>query len=356
MDMRLGRRSVPALAVVAGLVAALGLTGCGHGNGSDPQPTVGLVVQNTEVGFAKEWSAGFRAGAQIAGGVRATVTGPPTDDGAMEVDLFRQLTGSAKGGVAVAPLAPELLAGPESQAVNEGVPVVAVSTPPAPGSGVRLLVGNDSYQLGELLADELLRRLPPHSTGKVVLGNVAPGLAGQDARAKGIRDRLTEKMPGLRVTGPFDTQKEQAANLSAWRVLVTANPDAVAFLGTGDLDAISLASIRASTRGTWLAAAYSVDMQALQAVRDGQLFAVVSPDHFLTAAIAGWLLAEQAKGARALPQGWYAQPGLLVTSANVDQIIWRESSEANKLAWFRPQLDRATSDLAPFLRPLEQVR
>lgn len=167
---------------------------------------------------------------------------------------------------------------------------------------------------------------------------------------------FAQRLPNVRVMGPFDTQLDPPANLSAWQVLVAANPDAVAFLGTGDLDAINLASIRTSTGGTWLAAGYSVDRRALQAVKDGQLFAVVSPDHFLTAALAGWLLAQHAKGAAPLPEGWYAQPGLLVTSANVDQISQRESSDANKLAWFKPQLDRATANLAPYLRPLNQVR
>ncbi|GDY30269.1 sugar ABC transporter substrate-binding protein [Gandjariella thermophila] len=349
-------RPLLAVAWSIALVAGAGLTGCSGPATPAARPTIGLVVQNTEVGFAKQWSAGFRAGAQLAGGVDATVTGPPTDDGAMEVDLFRRLTGTAKAGVAVAPLTPELLAGSEADAVDSGIPVVAVSTPPAPGSGVKLLIGNDSYALGEQLADELIRRLPPNATGKVILGNVAPGLAGQDARARGMRDRLTQRMPNLRVMGPFDTQKARAANLSAWQLLVTANPDAVAFLGTGDLDAVNLASIRASTGGTWLAAGYSVDPEALRAVKDGRLFAVVSPDHFLTAAIAGWLLAEHARTGRPLPEGWYAQPGLVVTSANVDEISWRESSDANRLAWFRPQLDRATAGLAAFLRPLDQVR
>jgi ribose transport system substrate-binding protein len=167
---------------------------------------------------------------------------------------------------------------------------------------------------------------------------------------------FAQRLPNVRVMGPFDTQLDPPANLSAWQVLVAANPDAVAFLGTGDLDAINLASIRTSTGGTWLAAGYSVDRRALQAVKDGQLFAVVSPDHFLTAAVAGWLLAEHAKDTRPLPEGWLATPSITVTAANVDEIIARQSSEANKLAWYRPQLDRMTRGPAGFLTPLDQAR
>jgi ribose transport system substrate-binding protein len=346
------------MVIAAGLMLAAGLSGCSAtaSDSSDPRPTIGLDVQNTTVGFAREWSAGFRAGAQLAGGVRATVTGPATDDGAQEVELFKHLAASAKGGLASAPLAPELMAESQSEAVNSGTPVVSVSTPPSPGSGVKLLLGNDSYELGQMLADEAVRRLPPGATGKIVLGTIAPGLPGQDQRAKGMRDRFAQRLPGARVMGPFDTQKEPSANLAAWRVLVAANPDAMAFLGTGDLDAISLASIRPTSGGTWLAGGYSVDFPALRAVQDGQLFAVVSPEHFLTSAVAGWLLAEHAKSGRPLPQGWFAKPGLLITQANVDEILQRESSDASKLAWFKPQIDTVTANIAQSLRPLEQVR
>lgn len=354
--MRLHPRSTLAAPVSVGLALALWLTGCAAAQQSDDRPMIGLLVQNTKIGYTQELGEGFRAGAQLAGGVRATVTGPPMPDPPKQIELFKELTATAKGGIAAAPAAPEMLAHPQAEAVNSGIPVVAVSARSAPASGVRLLVETDNYELGAMLADEAIRRLPQDASGKVIVGTNQPGQPALDQRAKGMRDRFAEKLPGVRVMGPFDTQKEPSANLAAWQVLVDANPDALAFLGTGDLDAISLATIRARTRGTWLAAGYSVDSRALRAVKDGQLFAVVSPEHFLTSAVAGWLLAEHAKTGRPLPQGWFAKPGLLITSANVDEIIQREATDASKLAWFKPQIDNVTADIAHSVRPLDQVR
>ncbi len=57
-----------------------------------------------------------------------------------------------------------------------------------------------------------------------------------------MRDRFTEKLPKITVTGPYDTAQDVPANRAAWARLATANPDALAFIGNGDPDAYNLAS------------------------------------------------------------------------------------------------------------------
>lgn len=340
----------------SGLVLALALGGCGDDKTSNDRPTIGFVSQNTSRDFSNEMSEGFSAGAQVAGGVEAVVTGPPTHDGLKQVELFRELTTRAKGGVGVSAVAPELLAGPMAEVTESGLPVIAVAGGQiAPGAGVRLLLENDNYELGQMLADEAIKRLPPNSTGKVVLGSNSPAQPALDQRAQGMRDRFVEKMPSLRVIGPLDTQRDAPPNLVAWQTLVNANPDAVAFLGTGDIDAVNLAAVRESTKGTWLAGGFSLDQRALKGVKDGHLFASVSAEHFVKGAVAGWLLAQHAKQVRQLPEGWLVTPGLVVSSSNVDEIGKRQSSK-DKLTWFRPQVDAVTTALDKHLRPLDQVR
>ncbi|OLB82510.1 MAG: hypothetical protein AUI14_00540 [Actinobacteria bacterium 13_2_20CM_2_71_6] len=137
---------------------------------------------------------------------------------------------------------------------------------------------------------------------------------------------------------------------------MAANPDALAFLGTGDTDAYNLAAVRTKTGGTWLAGAFDLDPRSLQAIKDGALFASVSPEHFLKGALAGWLEAEHGRAGTPLPEGWLYISGLVVTSANIDGIVARQQSDASKLAWFKPQIEKATSDPGMFLRPLDQAR
>ncbi|WP_285743217.1 sugar ABC transporter substrate-binding protein [Lentzea sp. NBRC 105346] len=336
------------------LVAAL--SGCGTEKTSADRPTIGFLSQNTSRDFSNEMSDGFGAGARIAGGVESITTGPPTHDGLKQVELFRDLTTKAKGGIAVSAVAPELLAGPMAEAKDSGIPLIAVAGGQiAPGAGVKLLLENDNYELGRMLADEAIKRLPSGSTGKIVLGNNSPAQPALDQRAQGMRDRFTEKLPNVRVTGPSDTQRDAPANMVAWQTLVTANPDALAFLGTGDIDAVNLATIRANTGGKWLAGAFSLDPKALQGVKDGHLFALVSAEHFVKGAIGGWLLAQRAKDVRKLPEGWLVTPGLVVSSSNVDDIVKRQAAK-DKQSFFQPQIDAVISDIDRFLRPLDQVR
>lgn len=345
------------LALPAVLLAAVGVSGCGAAQTSDDPPTIGFIAQNTSRDFSKEMSEGFRAGVAIAGGVRAEITGPDTHDGLKQVELLKDLATRAKGGIALSAVAPELVAEPMAEVIRQGVPMMAVAGGQvAPGSGVKLMIENDSFAMGRLLADAAADRLPPDSGGKIVIGSNSPAMPALDQRSLGMRARLLERLPKLRVIGPLDTGRDLTTNLATWQRLADANPDALALLGAGDVDAINLAAVHAAKNAKWLAGAFSVDPKALQGVKDGHLFASVSAEHFLKGAVAGWLLAQHAKSGRKMPEGWFVAPGILVQASNVDEIIRRQSSEANRLAAARPQIDALTADPTKHLRPLEQAR
>ncbi|WP_112267424.1 sugar ABC transporter substrate-binding protein [Lentzea terrae] len=346
------RTALPAL-----LLATAGVSGCGVEKTSDDPPTIGFVSQNTSRDFSKEMSEGFRAGAAISGGVKTEVTGPDTHDGLKQAALLRDLAQKAKGGIGLSAVAPELVAEPMAQVTGQGIPMIAVAGGQiAPGSGVKLLIENDNYELGRMLADVTADKLPPDSTGKIVIGSNSPAMPALDQRALGLRARLVERLPKLQVIGPLDTGRDLTANLATWQRLADSNPDALALLGTGDVDAINLAAVHAATNAKWLAGAFSLDPKALQGVKDGHLFASVSAEHFLKGAVAGWLLAEHAKNGRKLPEGWFVAPGLTVQASNVDEIIGRQSNEGTRLAAARPRIDALTADPAQHLRPLDQTR
>jgi len=351
VGMRCDNRRVARLAacLVVGLVA-----GCGHHPASSGTPTVSFVVANNQLNFAVEMMDGFHSGVGQVGGVKDMVVGPPTVDGPKEVQLFKSVPKSSRDGVAVFTLSPELFAAPLSSAVQAGVPIIAVDNPPGPGMHVSLFVGNDNYQLGQMLADETIKRLPADAAGKIIIGTSTPGVPVLDLRAKGMRDEFHAKLPKVTVVGPFDTKQDVVANEASWRVLVQSNPTALAFLGTGDADGWNLAAIRKSTHGTWIAGAYDLDPRSLQAVKDGNLL-IVSPEHFLKGAIAGRLQAEHAKNGTALPKGWILTPGLAVTSANIDAILARQASVEARQKWFAAQIDDILTHTQDHLRPLPAV-
>jgi len=57
-----------------------------------------------------------------------------------------------------------------------------------------------------------------------------------------------------------------------------------------------------------------------------------------------------------LPKGWFDEPGLVVDSGNVDAIIKRQSSDAERRAWFKPGIDKIFVDIAPYLKSMTDAR
>jgi ribose transport system substrate-binding protein len=204
-----------------------------------------------------------------------------------------------------------------------------------------------------MLARQVIAKLPADAKGKIVIGTRAPGVKVLDLRAKGIRDELQAKLPGITVAGPFDSKQELAANLNAWRTLTRVNKDALAFVGTGDADGWHLAEIRRRDKAQWVAGAFDLDPRALAAVKAGELV-LVSPEHFVKGEVAGLLQAKHAIDGGSLPEGWYYIPGLAVNSGNIDEITARQkSTEATEKA-VRAQVDTILADKS-YLRKMSDL-
>jgi ribose transport system substrate-binding protein len=345
--MRNGAGTRTALGAAIAIAAALGA--CAPSDGDNEPGRIALMVATSRLDVAIELADGFRAGVQDIGGIDPLVVGPPIVDGPRQLQLFQQLTHDAPAGISVFTLSPDLLAPPLAAAAADGIPLIAVDNRPPRSSNVTLFVGNDDYRLGVMLADEVIAGLPEDASGTIVLGDNPQA----DRRARGIRDELGRRRPRLSVVGPLATEPDVAANLAAWTTLVRAHPTAVAFLGTGQADGWSLASLRRSTGGRWLAGGFDLDPRALQAVKDGDLV-LVSPEHFVKGAIAGRLQAKHAKDGRPLPSGWIYAPGLVVNAGNVDIVMARQASLPAKLAYFAPVVENILGDPS-YLRPLEQA-
>lgn len=344
-------RRCAATLLVLGMV--VGATGCSQAASrpDDSPPKVGFVVQNTKFNYAIEMADGFRSGVSQVGGVQEVVVGPEVVDGPAQVAMFDDLAKSPIDGISVFTAFADLFAAPMAAANKKGIPVMTVDSRPPPGSDVKLYIGNDNRQLGQLLADQVIDKLPPNATGKIVLGITTPGTPSLDQRADGAREQIRKRLPGVKVVGPFDTKRDPAINLGVWTSLVKSNPTALAFLGTGNVDAVNLAAVRRSTKGTWQAGAFDLEPAALKGVKDGHIV-LVSPEHFLKGAIAGRVLARKAKDGDALPQGWLYIAGLAVNRSNIDAIMARQASLQAKTAYFEPLIQTALTDPAA-LRPLE---
>jgi ABC-type sugar transport system substrate-binding protein len=347
--------------VAAALAAALLLVACGDGSGGggdggDGEKKLGFVVANVSLNFAREMADGGVAAAEDAGGIKLQVAGPPTTDGPQEVQIFQNTLITSPDGAVVENLAPDLFTRPQAQAIDKGIPIVALDTIGLPGSKVETYVGNDNYDLGATLAKETLKRLPANPTGLVVLGNPNPGVPVLDSRVQGLKDTFAKEAPGITTKGPFETFSDPGKSYNAWSSLVRANSSALAFLGVGDADSYSLARLKRQTGGKYLTAGFDLDPQTLQAVKDGTNFVAISPEHFLKGYVALALLAEAVKGGTEVPKGWIRVPGLVVDSTNIDTIVTRQESQEGRKAQIAPEAKKIVADIAAYTRPYGDAR
>lgn len=334
----------------AAAALVLSIVGCQDDGAAGSADVVGLVVPTLGQNFGSETAAGFKAGVAGVTGITAEVYGPPTMDPAAEAQMFDALTKRRPAGISVFTLAPELFTAGLNEAHKDGIPLLAIDNWVGAASPVKLFVGNDNVELGRLLAREVTKGLPADTRGDVIIGLPAPGATVLAQRAEGMRAELSERMPNVRVVGPFDTKTDPKANLGAWTGLVRANPDAVAFLGGGDADGVNLGVLRAEHKARWLAGAFDLDPAALVAVARGDLV-LVSPEHATKGWIAGRLQAEYAKNGTSAPKGWFYVPGLAVTRANLAEVTARSASDAAREAWLAPRGEAMLRD-ASNVRPL----
>lgn len=353
------RRSIAFRVVGTCAAVTVTLAACsssaGSGSGSGKTLHLGMAVANISLNFASEMVDGAKQAVAHSKNVNLKVVGPPNTDGPAEESLFQTLTSTATDGIVLENLDPPIFTRPAAQAVQKGITVVALDTSPTDGSKVDFYVGNDNYELGVLLAEQAIKRMPKNPSGQVVIGEPNPGTPVLDSRAKGISDTFKAKAPHVQVLGPYQTYSDPAQNYGAWLSQVHAHPNALAFLGVGDADSYDLAKIKQAEHGKYLVAGTDVDAKTLEDVKAGLDFCTIDPEHFLKGYIAMWLLIQSKRGQK-LPSGWFETPGLVVDQSNVDQIIAREKSPSAAYDYYKPQIDKLLGNVSKQMHPLSDAR
>jgi ABC-type sugar transport system substrate-binding protein len=341
------RRAVVAAAALA--VAATALTACDSttpsNNGSGTCDTankklnLAFVYASTTQNPFQEMALGAQAAADADGNINLSLQAPTGIDGPKQVALFQAAARTATDGVAYMTVTPDLFVRPLNDATGAGVPVIAVDAGPPPGTNVKTFVANSNTKLGVLLGEAFVAQ-NPKADGEVVLGNDIPSLQLLVQRLAGVQSVLKSKLPNAKVVGPLDVKSEPTENFNAWKSTVQAHPDAIAFIGVGGQDGVSLPLIAKQTGKKFLAGSADLPPEALQAVKDGQVFALSSPEHWMKGYIALHLLIKAKRTCTAVPEGWWDSGNLLVDKSNIDEIMGRQQSPATRTAWFKKEIDK----------------
>ncbi|HEX4751705.1 MAG TPA: sugar ABC transporter substrate-binding protein [Solirubrobacterales bacterium] len=365
------RRSLIALLGAAALLLAVVLSACGSsssssstssggGGGESESSTkasevhIAVVTASTTQNAFQEMAYGAEAAAAHAG-VEITSSAPNGVNPTAEVSQFQAATQTAKDGVTIMTTAPEDFVRPYKQAVEEGVPVVTMDSPPPEGSGVETFVGNSNTTIGEDVARQLIKEIPANESGEVVFGNDIPGLILLELRIKGMENVLKKERPNLKIVGPFNVGSEPTENYNNWNNLVKAHPNAVAYMAPGDQDAVSLFKIQKQNDAHYLVAACDVDPIALEAVAQGYVNVLGDPYHYMKGYISATLLAEHALTGKEIPKGWWNPGSGLVTKENVAEIEKRESSTQARDEFFEPIAEEELANPTKYIKPISDL-
>ena len=326
-----GSRVLLATATVV-LVAACGSDGGGGGGGGGGGDVEAADLNIAFIGSdgSQNFTQEMMAGAEAAGeefGVDVQVIAPTSLDGPGQVRMFEDAMRTATDGIAVQTLTPDLLVRAQARAVDQGIPVMSVDTPPLPGSNVTSYIGNDNVEAGAMLAEEAIRRLEEAgtTTGKAVVASPIPGIPPLDNRALGMKQAFEQSLSGFEVVGPVASAPDPTSNFNVWNNLVQANNDATVFLDSGDAALASLARINRDNGGRFLTGAFDLNQAGVEAVADGTNFAAADPQHFLKGYLATRVLIESALGEREMFEGWWVSTAELVTQENVADIQARQA-------------------------------
>ncbi|XXY47615.1 substrate-binding domain-containing protein [Sorangium sp. So ce269] len=140
-----------------------------------------------------------RDGAVIAGrgvGVHVDVRNAPGHSAVEQRGILEEAIDRGVHGIAVAPITPEVLEPAIRRAVEAGIPVVTIDTPPVEGSRAHAYVGTDNVAAGRLAAEMMARLLP--GGGKV--GAMTFWLSAINSRER------IEAFRGAVSGAPFDLQ------------------------------------------------------------------------------------------------------------------------------------------------------
>ena len=264
---------------------------------------------------------------------------PDTGDPQRQAALFGPIAQTQTDGIVLQSLDSGPLFRPVKEAVDNGIPVAAIDAPPPDGAGVGLFITADNYGLGQRLAEAVLALVPAGASGPVLIGNTGVGVPPLDQRAQGMADKIAELRPDLEIVGPISTMGTAASSAevyAAWDGMLKNNPDAVAVMAPSAQDATAWGLLAQRADFDLPSGGFDLEAGNLQAVKEGSVDYVMSPEHWLSGYVATRALADAALAGEEPIQGLMLLPGLLVSSENVDEVIARQESEETVAAALAP--------------------
>ncbi|MGH2590273.1 MAG: sugar ABC transporter substrate-binding protein [Actinomycetota bacterium] len=358
---RRSRLARPALGVLT-LLAIVAFAACGEDSDGDAVSAEDLKT-GLDLHFRAPYTEQIADGARQAAedtGTELEIAGPQNFDPPASIQAAQDLAASGAQGIATVAFPPEVWRRPAQELIDSGVELVTLDA-----GALTLLaddtptyVGLNEVAWGRTLADVIIDELGPDAEGEVVISLCVPGLPVQEDRAEGFKDRMTEKAPGITVTGPLTTSEEPAASVADWERIIQVNPDALGFFGFCSSDPPSLVKVKEKDPGAdYLIGGADLEPDTLRGIEEGTMLVALGANPYLQGYVPIRLIKEQLVDGIAPNKNGWIDPGIeVVTKENVEEVLEREDSKEATVEYYQPKIDEIFDDLDASIQPFAAAR
>lgn len=348
-----------ALLLPLALAAACNTTNSNsNSGGTAPVQPAAPTGQKIKIGYVlhvlNDFTSVIKRGAEDAGtdlGVQVEVVGPTTMQPNEEIGMFEGMVQKGKDGIAVVPVPADTWIRPIKEATDANIPV-ATANGISPGSTASVWVGQDEYQSGVVLAEQMRKQLAAQGkkSGTILVGICAPSMSVLTDRYRGFKQGMEGS--GFTITDAKDVKAGLTENYASWENLAPATPNMVAAVGLCSMDIPNLYKLKQKTKATWLIGGYDLNKNTLDAVKSGTCQVTLGQHPYLQGYLPVLALVRHLRDKKPMPQGWLDVTTEIVTKENVDTVIPRENDPAVEKKWYADYIAKQFSDLNAVAKPL----
>ncbi len=189
-------------------------------------PTIPIIVKDTTSFYWQIVLAGARkAGKDL--GVNVPELGAQSEsDINGQISILENAVSGKPAAVVISPTEFKALGKPVDEAAKK-VPIIGINSS-ANSKAFTSFLTTDNVQGGRIAADGLAEAITAKygkAEGEVALITSLPGVGSLDARAKGFKEELAAKYPGLKLVADKVADGQATTGLNIMTDLITANPN-----------------------------------------------------------------------------------------------------------------------------------
>lgn len=307
--------------LVAALVAALAITGCGGKKEEGPQRLRFMVIPKAiDLPVFNYAKIGAERQAKEYGNVDILWNGPTSADQLKQKEILESAITQKVDGIAISALNGDFLTETINKAIDAGIPVVTWDSD-APKSKRMAFYGVDDFAGGKILGEEAVRLLGGKGQVAII---TSIGSTNLMRRLEGMKEALA-KAPGIQIVEVFDIKEDTVRCAEIIATGTNRYPDLKAWLSVGGWPVFTRNASAAIDPAKTKLISFDTIQPALDLLREGKVAVLLGQKYFGWGAESVKLLYDIKHGK--MPSSPIIDSGVdLVTKENLDDYItkWKK--------------------------------